>query len=194
MPTFASPHNRPTLHALLLAAAASLLLQACATHTSTQINNARAGNAQQAGGQNQHAIISQRGDPSSVYQQGENTHWFYDTDSIRTERELLVFDSQGVLLRAAPAWTRTNFQQIEPGKTTSLHMLQQFGPALSQGQTSTALLETLGLADKQASTATYWRYAFREHGKHFNVIVLFDEQRQVTDVQIAEDQPTDLYH
>ncbi|RMX08323.1 hypothetical protein D8I35_04275 [Corticibacter populi] len=163
----------PRRGALLGASLLSLvLLTGCAGTAAPSVSGA--GSFSQASlGSTREQVLAERGEPLAVYQVGDDWHWFYNRGQLHFDRQLLVFNAEGVLTRITPAWQRAAFERIDPQSWKSLELLQQFGPPLAQRRPQTSIL---GNRDEDApnsqpvdEAARTWLYGFYEYGRYYRV-------------------------
>lgn len=140
-------------------------------------------------GQNQAAVVQVRGYPAAVYDVDGQTYWFYNVGREKSDRDLLIFDANGVLVSQRPAWTKAAFEKEGLLHANTMDVLHRVGPPLEQGKERRRSLLGMG-SDEDApveAALTYWRYGFRASNQFYNAYVIFADDNAVSDVYIQRD-------
>lgn len=138
-----------------------------------------------------------RGEPFAVYTYPQGSSWFYNVAVRDMQRDRVDFDSAGLLLNAEPAWSRENFEQVQPQSWTSAQLQQHFGPPVRQERLRPSILESIGDAPPAASlskeqeqaraASRNWIYGFREYNLYYIVTFTVDGKGVVIDTEIVSD-------
>lgn len=180
---------------VVLAAAA---LAGCASTVQGLGNsaNSSAASSTVAQGMPQEQLRQLRGEPFALYTYPEGSSWFYNVAIRDMQRDRVEFDPQGLLTRAGPAWSRDNFERVQPQVWTSAQLQQNFGPPLRQERLRAGILEALGdapiptasiQAEEERVNSRNWMYGFRDYNRYFIVTITVNAKGLVTAIEIAAD-------
>lgn len=140
-------------------------------------------------GQDQAAVVQVRGYPAAVYAVDGQNYWFYDVGREKSDRDLLIFDANGLLVTQRPAWTKAAFEKDSLLNASSMDVLHRVGPPLAQGVENRHSLLGLGRDEDTPVEAaqTFWRYGFRASNQFYNAYVIFSDEGVVSDIYIQRD-------
>lgn len=141
-------------------------------------------------GKDQASVTQQLGYPAAVYDVDGQAYWFYNKGRQSSDRSLLIFDTNGLLIEQRPAWTREAFHKEELVGLKPMDVLHRVGPPLAQGKERRRSLLGMGGDEetaKEEDALTYWSYGFRDANQFYNAYVIFSNDNVVSDVYIQRD-------
>lgn len=152
-------------------------------------------NSAQSIGMSQEQVRSARGEPFAVYTYPEGSSWFYNIALRDMQRDRVLFDQAGLLIRAEPAWSHANFEQVEVNSWTSSQLQQNFGPPVRQERPRTSIIESFTDApppatsakDEELAASRNWIYGYRQYNRYFIVAITVNAKGVVSAIEIAED-------